>query len=78
MLTIVTLLSMFVGYEGYDNGKIYFGIYTQDREYGYVITESEIYLDTVYEKRQGLYSPIRQDHQCITVSEKRVKFQLTE
>ncbi len=51
MLTIVTLLSMFVGYEGYDNGKIYFGIYTQDREYGYVITKSEIYLDTVYEKR---------------------------
>ena len=51
MLTIVTLLSMFVGYEGYDNGKIYIGVYTQTTEYGYVITDKEIYLDTVYEKR---------------------------
>ena len=51
MFTIVTLLSMFVGFEGYDNGKVYFGVYTPTCEYGWVITDSEIYLDTIYEKK---------------------------
>ena len=51
MLTIVTILSMFVGYEGYDNGKLYIGTYTPTCEYGWVITDSEIYLDTIYEKK---------------------------
>ena len=51
MLTVVTLLSMFVGYEGYDNGKLYIGTYTPKCEYGWVITDSEIYLDTIYEKK---------------------------
>ena len=50
MLTTVTLLSMFVGFEGYLNGKIYVGIYTPNCEYGYVITPEEIYLDTILEK----------------------------
>ena len=50
MLTTVTLLSMFVGFEGYLNGKIYIGIYTPNCEYGYVIKNNEIYLDSVYEK----------------------------
>jgi hypothetical protein len=50
MLTTVTLLSMFVGFEGYLNGKIYIGIYTPNCEYGYVIKNNEIYLDTVYVK----------------------------
>ncbi len=50
MLTTVTLLSMFVGFEGYLNGKIYVGIYTPNCEYGYVIKNNEIYLDSVYEK----------------------------
>ena len=54
MLTIVTLLSMFVGYEGYDNGKLYIGTYTPACEYGWVITDSEIYLDTIYEKNNNL------------------------
>jgi len=51
MLTVVTWLSMFIGYEGYDNGKVYVGVYTPTTEYGYVITDKEIYLDTVYEER---------------------------
>ena len=51
MLTIATLLSMFVGYEGYDDGKLYIGTYTPTCEYGWVITDSEIYLDTIYEKK---------------------------
>ena len=50
MLTIVTLLSMFAGYEGYDNGKLYIGTYTPTCEYGWVITNGEIYLDTIYNK----------------------------
>jgi len=50
MLTTITLLSMFVGFEGYLNGKIYVGIYTPNCEYGYVIKNNEIYLDSVYEK----------------------------
>jgi hypothetical protein len=41
---------MFVGFEGYLNGKLYVGIYTPNCEYGYVIKNNEIYLDSVYEK----------------------------
>ena len=40
------------GYEGYDSGKIYFGVYTPQAEYGWVVTDREIYLDTVLEKVQ--------------------------
>ena len=50
MLTTITFLSMFVGFEGYLNGKLYVGIYTPNYEYGYVIKNNEIYLDSVYEK----------------------------
>ena len=50
MLTLYTIFGMFVGFEGYDNGKVYFGVYTPNCEYGYVITPEEIYLDTIYEK----------------------------
>jgi hypothetical protein len=47
-------LSMFVGFEGYLNGKLYIGTYTPTCEYGWVITDSEIYLDTIYEKNNIL------------------------
>ena len=50
MFTAVTFLSMFLGFEGYLNGKLYVGIYTPKCEYGYVIKNNEIYLDSVYEK----------------------------
>lgn len=50
MLTIAMMLSMMVGYEGYDNGKVYIGVYTPQCEYGYVITKNEIYLDTIFQK----------------------------
>lgn len=39
-----------VGYEGYENNKLYIGVYTPTIEYGYVITEKEVYLDTVMVK----------------------------
>ena len=57
MMTLYTIFGMFVGFEGYDNGKVYFGVYTPQCEYGYVITQNEIYLDTILEKTQD---------QCLT------------
>ena len=51
MLTIAAILSIFVGYEGYDDGKLYIGVYTPSAEYGWIVTDREIWLDTVYEKR---------------------------
>lgn len=50
MLTLYTIFGMFVGFEGYDNGKVYIGVYTPQTEYGYVLTQNEIYLDTVLDK----------------------------
>lgn len=50
MITIATLFGLFVGFEGYDNGKVYVGVYTPQCEYGYVITQEEIYLDTIFTK----------------------------
>jgi len=48
MLTLYTIFGMFVGFEGYDNGKVYIGVYTPKVEYGYVITQDAIYLDSTY------------------------------
>ena len=51
MLTLVLFLGMLgygCGYEGYEDGKVYVGVYTPQSEYGFVIKNSEIYLDTVY------------------------------
>jgi hypothetical protein len=50
MLTLYTIFGMFVAVEGYDNGKVYIGVYTPQTEYGYVLTQNEIYLDTVLDK----------------------------
>ena len=55
MMTLYTIFGMMIGFEGYDNGKVYFGIYTPQCEYGYVITQNEIYLDTILEKSQDQY-----------------------
>ena len=51
MLTLYTIFGMFVGFEGYDNGKVYVGIYTPQTEYGYVVGAEGIYLDTIFEKK---------------------------
>jgi len=50
MLTVVSFIGMFVGFEGYLNGKLYVGVYTPKCEYGYVIKKDDFYLDTVYVK----------------------------
>lgn len=51
LLFNLVVLGYGAGYEGYENGKYYFGIYTPTHEYGWVVTEKEIYLDTVLDKR---------------------------
>ena len=38
------------GYEGYDHGKYYFGTYTPTKEYGWVVSDKEFYLDSILEK----------------------------
>lgn len=53
MCSIAMLLGMVgygVGFEGVDGGKMYIGVYTPRCEYGWVVTEREIYLDTILEK----------------------------
>lgn len=53
MYNIVMILGIFgygVGFEGYDGGKVYFGVYTPNREYGYVVTNREVYLDSVFSR----------------------------
>lgn len=51
LLVITFSLGYGVGYEGYENGKLYVGTYTPNAEYGWVVTKREIYLDTVFEKK---------------------------
>ncbi len=53
MLTLLVWAGMLgygVGYEGYSEGKLYVGTYTPRTEYGWVVTDREIYLDTILEK----------------------------
>lgn len=55
MMTLVVLvwsLGYGVGFEGLEDKKICFGIYTPKAEYGWVITEKEIYLDTIFIKEK--------------------------
>lgn len=49
-LAMIMLSGYGVGYEGYNDNKLYVGVYTPSVEYGYVITEKEIYLDTIFVK----------------------------
>lgn len=49
-LVVLGCLGYGIGYEGFDSGKLYFGVYTPQVEYGWVVTENNIYLDTILEK----------------------------
>jgi hypothetical protein len=51
ILILASMLGYGVGYEGYSAGKLYFGVYTPKTEYGWVVTNKEIYLDTIFEKK---------------------------
>jgi hypothetical protein len=50
IVLILSCLGFGVGYEGFDDGKYYFGAYTPSREYGWVVEDGELYLDSVLEK----------------------------
>ena len=53
MFSIVTIFGMVgygIGIESFINGKLYVGVYTPKVEYGYVITQDEIYLDAIFQK----------------------------
>lgn len=50
LVMLAGVLGYGVGYEGYDDGKMYFGVYMGNVEYGWVVTNREVYLDTVLEK----------------------------
>ena len=50
MFNVFLILGMFCGFEGYENGKVYIGVYTPSAEYGWVVTDREIWLDTIYRK----------------------------
>lgn len=38
------------GYDGYENGKLYFSLLTPQADYGIVVSEKEIYVDTIFER----------------------------
>lgn len=50
LLMLAAMAGVSVGYEGCHNGKMYFGVYTRDTEYGWVVTDKDIYLDTILKK----------------------------
>lgn len=49
-LVLIGSLGYGFGYDGYENGKIYFSILTPKTDYGIVVSETEIYCDTIFEK----------------------------
>jgi len=51
MFFVVFSLGYGIGYEGYSDEKLYFGVYTPKAEYGWVVSDREIYLDTIFEKK---------------------------
>lgn len=53
MFYLVLLAGVFgysVGFEGVEKEKVYVGVYTPKNEYGWVVSQRGIYLDTVLEK----------------------------
>ena len=50
MLMVVWSFGYGAGFEGLEDGKVHFGFYTPRAEYGYVLSEKAVYLDTVFEK----------------------------
>ena len=50
VLVLISSLEYGLGYDGYENGKIYFSVLTPKIDYGIVVSETEIYCDTIFEK----------------------------
>jgi hypothetical protein len=51
ILMVLGMVGYGVGFEGYEDGKMYVGVYTPNVEYGYVVGNGEIYLDTIFTKK---------------------------
>jgi hypothetical protein len=51
LIALVCGLGYGAGFEGYNGHELRFGLYTPNAEYGYVVNDREIYLDTVFEKK---------------------------
>ena len=49
-LVLIGSLGYGLGYDGYENGKIYFSLLTPQADYGIVVSADEIYCDTIFEK----------------------------
>lgn len=52
LFMVIGLLGYGAGFEGFADNGICFGIYTPEAEYGWVITDKDIYLNTVFIKRK--------------------------
>lgn len=52
---LITFMGFGIGFEGYDKGKMYFGTYTPTREYGWVVKNGKVELDSVLEKTNAQY-----------------------
>lgn len=55
IILMISFMGFGLGFEGYENGKLYIGAYTPSKEYGWVVTDKEVYLDTVLEKTNVQY-----------------------
>jgi hypothetical protein len=53
IMMMIGMLGYGAGFEGYDDEKWYFGVYTPTCEYGYVVTDRGIYLDTIFFKKNS-------------------------
>lgn len=49
-LLVVCSLGYGCSYDGYENDKIYFSLLTPQADYGIVVSEKEIYCDTIFER----------------------------
>lgn len=55
IILVISFMGFGIGFEGYDKGKLYVGTYTPSKEYGWVVKDGEVYLDTVLEKTNVQY-----------------------
>lgn len=55
VILAITFMGFGIGYEGYSDGKLYLGTYTPTKEYGWVVKDGEIHLDSILEKTNVQY-----------------------
>lgn len=50
LLMVACSLGYGCGFDGYENGKYYFSILTPQVDYGIIVAEEGIYVDTIFER----------------------------